>query len=118
MMIHDREAARSAGRDAGPDGAGAGPIRECESLWHLRELPREEGSKSCLENPDEPETKKKKAVKRSPAQRKKPALQTPFLPAQRGYGSDESSALGWVVDVPAWDADEAARLEGEGRFVR
>ena len=50
-------------------------------------------------------------MKRSPAQRKKPALQTPFLPAQRGYESDESSTLGWVVDVPAWDAAEAARLK-------
>ena len=38
-------------------------------------------------------------------------MQTPFLPAQRGYESDESSTLGWVVDVPAWDADEAARLK-------
>jgi len=72
---------------------------------------RAKKGRSCLENPDEPETKKKKAVKRSPAQRKKPALQTPFLPAQRGYESDESSTLGWVVDVPAWDADEAARLK-------
>ena len=74
---------------------------------HLRELPREKGS--VPGNPDEPETKKKKAVKRSPAQRKKPACRR--LSAGAAVRRGRVLDLGWVVDVPAWDADEAARLK-------
>ena len=34
-----------------------------------------------------------------------------FLPAQRTHESGRVLGYGWVVDVPAWDADEAARLK-------
>ena len=105
-----RKRPRCASSDAGPDGAGPGPVRFREQMRHVRELPREEGSKL----PGEPgrtrdqEEEGRQAVA-GPAE--EAGAPDAFLPAQRGYESDESSTLGWVVDVPAWDADEAARLK-------
>lgn len=73
---------------------------------------RSKKGRACLENPEDlPLVKKRPSATKRPVPRKKLAPQAAFLASQRGYESDESSTLGWVVDVPPWDPAEALLLE-------